>query len=110
VRATAGDGRRVGDEVEAWTAIGPIGFRDTMVVTRWEPPRVCEVLHTGRLVRGEGGFEVEPVDRTRSRFTWWETFELPLGPIGGVGWRVVKPLWHRGIGRSLHQLRQIAER
>jgi Polyketide cyclase / dehydrase and lipid transport len=109
VRVVTGDGRRVGDGIEVWTGIGRVGFLDTMVITRWEPPRVCEVLHTGRVVRGEGGFEVEPVDGTRSRFIWWETFELPLGPVGSMGWPIVQPLWQRGIGRALHELRAIAE-
>src|SRR5690349_25001471 len=53
-------GAGAGARLAARTAFGPVRFTDTMVVTVWEPPRRCLVRHTGRVVRGEGGFEVEP--------------------------------------------------
>ena len=31
---------------------GPVGFWDTMIITRWEPPYRVDVLHTGAVVRG----------------------------------------------------------
>jgi carbon monoxide dehydrogenase subunit G len=111
VRATAGEGCRVGDRVEAWTGLGPLGFRDPMVITCWAPPSessgVCEVLHTGRLIRGEGGFEVEPVDAGRSRLTWWESVDLPLGFAGAALWRVTAPVWQAGLRVLLSRLRSV---
>jgi hypothetical protein len=44
----------VGARIEAWTGVGPLGFLDTMEITRWEPPRSCHVLHTGKVVKGTG--------------------------------------------------------
>jgi hypothetical protein len=80
-----------------------------MVITCWAPPSessgVCEVLHTGRVVRGEGGFEVEYVDAGRSRLTWWESVDLPLG-FAAI-WRVSAPVWRAGLRMLLGRLRSI---
>lgn len=121
VRSTVGKGRGVGSRVEAWTGLGRVGFLDTMVVTHWSEPskehsdghsegrRVCEVLHTGRLVRGEGGFEVEPLGPSRSRLVWWESVELPLGAVGALGWRLTSRWWQAGTAKALQRLRTLAE-
>jgi hypothetical protein len=53
-------GHGTGAEVTGRTGIGPIGFTDRMVITEWDPPRRCVLAHTGRVVRGTGGFEVIP--------------------------------------------------
>src|SRR5690606_11225124 len=73
VRTVAGAGRGAGGRIEAWTGVGPLGFRDPMVIERWEPPRRCVIRHTGRWIRGEAGFEVTPIDAGTSRVTWWES-------------------------------------
>ncbi|MGH3386160.1 MAG: SRPBCC family protein [Nocardioidaceae bacterium] len=109
VRTVSGDARGVGGRIEAWTGVGPVGFLDPMVVTVWDAPRRCEVLHTGRVLRGEGGFEVDRVDATRSMFVWWESLELPLGSAGMLGWRLVAPVWQVGVDRALDRLRALAE-
>ncbi len=57
-----------------------------MEITVWEPPRRCEVVHTGRVVRGAGTFAVEALDATRCRVEWVERLELPFGLLGRVGW------------------------
>ena len=49
-----------------------------MVITKWEPPRLVEVQHTGRLIRGPGIFEVEPRGEY-STFVWSERLYLPWG-------------------------------
>lgn len=108
VRAVRGDGHRVGGRIEAWTGIGPIGFNDPMVVTHWDPPRRCEVLHLGSVVRGEGGFDVVAAD-AGARVVWWESVELPLGPVGQVGWRLSAPMVRMGLELSLARLRRLAE-
>ena len=65
VRST--DGHQVGGRIEAWTGLGPVGFLDVMTITAWDPPRRCEVLHTGRVVRGPGVFAVDPLTGNRCR-------------------------------------------
>lgn len=109
VRTIDGDGRDVGDRIEAWTGVGPVGFRDPMAITRWEPPRRCEVRHTGRCVRGEAGFEVTPVGSAAARVTWWESLDVPIGRAGLVGWRLSEPLWQFVLARSLRRLGRLAE-
>jgi hypothetical protein len=51
-----------------------LGVLDPMVVERWEPPRLCHVRHTGRVVRGTGTFEVVDRGEGRSRFLWRRTW------------------------------------
>lgn len=101
VYATAQQGRGVGGEIEAVTGIGPLGVKDTMRITTWEPPRVCDVLHTGRVVRGTGRFAVEDRGGGTSRFHWREDLELPLGVVGRIGWVLVRPLFAFGVQLSL---------
>lgn len=102
VRPTVGQGHQVGDEVEAITGIGKLGFLDRMRITRWEPPHVCEVLHFGRLVRGPGTFTVRERG-TGSTVIWFEQLDLPFGLLGRWGWPVVRPAARWGLQRSLHR-------
>ncbi|MGQ0841456.1 SRPBCC family protein [Actinokineospora sp.] len=108
VRVTAGDGRAVGSRLAAFTGAARIGFTDTMEITAWAPPHRCEVLHTGRLVRGTGLFEVVPRGE-RSTFVWHERLDLPLGAVGALGWRVVGPGFRYGVRRSLRKFAEFAE-
>ena len=106
-RVRGGEG--VGAPVVARTGIGPIGFTDTMVITQWDPPRRCVMRHTGRVVRGSGSFEVVPHGRT-CEFRWTERLQLPLGVLGRLGWRVVRPLAQWVLDASLRRFaRLIAE-
>jgi hypothetical protein len=73
-------GAGLGARVTARTALGPVGFTDTMVITEWDPPRRCVVQHTGRVVRGEGIFEVVPLGPL-TEFRWTELVELPLPAV-----------------------------
>ncbi|HEY3873117.1 MAG TPA: SRPBCC family protein [Actinocrinis sp.] len=104
VRATADDGHGVGGRVEAWTGFGRIGFLDTMVITAWEPPNRCEVDHTGRLIRGTGAFLVGPAPSGGSVLTWIESFTVPGGALGRLGWLVVRPAVRSGLRLSLRRL------
>ncbi len=101
VRGTALGGQGVGGGIEAFTGLGRLGFLDTMQVTAWDPPYRCEVLHTGRLVRGTGLFEVRDLGDGRSAFVWSEQLDLPLGALGRLGWPLVRPLFLAGVRRSL---------
>jgi hypothetical protein len=107
VRPTAGDGQGAGARLEAFSGIGPVGFVDPMEITLWQPPRACHVLHTGRVVRGTGAFEVEPRGEGRSRFHWREDLDLPLGVLGRVGWLLVRPLFAYGVQLSLKRFARL---
>ncbi len=109
VRATGGDGRGVGAEVEAFTGVGRIGFLDRMVITVWEPPHRCHVLHVGRVVRGPGAFDVEARPGGGSRFVWREDLDLPLGLLGRLGWPLVRPVAAWGLQRSLRRFARWVE-
>jgi carbon monoxide dehydrogenase subunit G len=106
VRGTAS---AVGEKLEGWTGIGPVGFLDTMTVTEWDPPRSCTVRHTGHVVRGTGGFEVAPLGPGRCRVTWWERVDLPLGVLGRIGWLAIGPVTRLFLRVSLDRLKRRLE-
>lgn len=109
VRGTAQDGVGVGGGIEAFTGVGKLGFLDTMTITVWEPPYRCHVLHTGRVVKGTGEFEVRERPGGGSTFVWREELELPLGLLGRLGWPVVKPLFAAGVKQSLKKFARWVE-
>ena len=99
-RVTGGHG--LGAQVLARTALGPIGFTDSMVITHWDPPRRWVVRHTGRLVRGLGIFAVSPA-ASGSEFRWTEQLQLPFAAAGRLGWRIIRPLAQAGMDASLRR-------
>jgi hypothetical protein len=106
-----GDGQGLGGRLAAITGVRVGGRRrgvlDTMEITRWEPPLFVEVRHTGRLIRGSGLFQVRPRG-ARSTLVWTEYFDLPLGPIGRLGWPLVRPLVRAGLRVSLRRFAEVA--
>src|SRR3954467_10885769 len=91
VRPVVGPARGVGGRLVAVTGVPLPGGRrlgvvDAMEITRWEPPTRWDVLHTGRVVRGTGTFEIRP-DGGRSPFVWPEQVEQPPGGGGSSGRR-----------------------
>lgn len=106
---TGGDGRSLGAQLRAVTGVGPLGITDTMEIVEWEPPKRCVVRHTGRVVRGDGVFEVVPLGPRRSRFLWTEQLDLPLGVLGRLGWPVVKPIFRAGVVSSLRRMARLCE-
>jgi len=116
VRGTTNGGAGLGGGIEAYTGLPPLpglgrrlGFVDTMVITEWEPPNRAVVLHTGRVVRGTGAFEVFALPGGRSRFVWSEQLELPLGALGRLGWPVVRPAFAAAVRASLTKLARAVE-
>jgi hypothetical protein len=110
VEVRAGDGRSVGSRLAAWTGAGPVGFWDTMEITRWDAPHRVDVLHTGAVVRGTGTFEVVALPGGRSRFVWSEELDLPLGALGRIGWPIARPVFLGGVRRSLATFARLVER
>jgi len=101
-------GHALGASVVARTSIGRAGFTDTMVITEWAPPRRCVLRHTGRVVRGLGILEV--VGQAEScHLEWTERLQLPLGPVGRLGWPVVRPLVRWGLDSSLRRFKRLIE-
>jgi hypothetical protein len=84
-----------------------------MTITSWQRTPdgggVCEVLHRGAVVRGEGEFTVVAVGEHRSRFVWAEVVGLPFGRLGALGWRVARPVVERVIDRGLRTMRDRVE-
>jgi hypothetical protein len=103
----------LGGRFRAWTGLGRVGFWDPMTITAWERTPDgggrCEVLHLGAVVKGEGEFAVLARGEHASRFVWAEVVVVPLGSVGAAGWRVVRPLVERLIGRGLHRMRDLVE-
>ncbi|HEX9066711.1 MAG TPA: SRPBCC family protein [Streptosporangiaceae bacterium] len=116
--STAG-GQGAGASVTGRTAVGPVGFTDTMVITEWDPPRRCTVTHTGSIVRGEGIFEVRPRGPGRSEFRWTERILLPepledlipapaRAAVTRLAYAVIAPLARAGLGASLARFARLA--
>lgn len=106
-RVRSVDGDRVGGRIDAFTGLGPLGFLDVMRINRWEPPLLCEVAHTGRLVRGAGVFRVDPVGSGACRVVWEEHLELPFGAVGRLGWVAVRPLARVGLAFALRRFARL---
>jgi uncharacterized protein YndB with AHSA1/START domain len=110
VRVTDGDGHSVGSRILARTAAGPVGFDDPMEITGWDRPRRVQVHHLGRVVRGDGAFEVEALADGRSRFHWVEWLDVPLGLLGQVGFAVARPALGAAVLPSLRGFARWAEK
>lgn len=104
-----GEGRRLGARLRAVTGVGPLAFADPMEIVEWDPPRRCVVHHLGKVVRGDGVFEVVELDPRRARFLWTEKLDLPLGVVGALGWRVAAPAFRWGIAYSLRRMARRCE-
>jgi hypothetical protein len=111
VRVTGGDGRGVGTTLRALTGIGPLGVVDTMEVVEFVPPADgvpghAAVRHTGRIVRGDGRFEVVALGPQRCRFTFTELLDVPAGALGLLAWRIGSPVVRAGFVASLRRMAQ----
>ena len=99
----------LGERFTATTGIRSFKFDDPMVVTHWDPPRRATVEHLGKVVRGEGGFEVFALPGGRSRVVWTERVRLPFGVIGGLSWPAAKLAFEVFARRSLMRFREVVE-
>jgi hypothetical protein len=89
----------VGTTIAAFTGIGKLGVMDHMVVTSWQPPRICDVLHTGKIIKGTGRFELTAIDQDTTRFDWSEEIVAPR-----VAFLVLAPGLYLGVRLSLAKL------
>jgi len=79
----------VGTSISAFTGplyrfyprFSALGLLDLMTVTAWQPPLRCDVMHTGKILRGVGSFELVPMTPTLSKFKWSETINAPAAAL-----------------------------
>ena len=74
-----------------------LGVLDTMEITKWEPPLICEVVHIGKIIRGTGKFELKKI-RGGSIFYWQEDLIAPAFVL-----IILKPLMLIGVWLSLRR-------
>jgi uncharacterized protein YndB with AHSA1/START domain len=80
-----------------------LGILDTMEVTNWKPPHICEVMHIGRVIRGTGKFELKKV-RGGTIFYWQEEVIAPVLIL-----LIAKPALLIGVWLSLRRFaRQVS--
>lgn len=56
------------------------GLLDKMVVTKWQPPLLCEVDHVGKVIKGSGRFELTDLStesEIATNFDWSESIRAP---------------------------------
>jgi uncharacterized protein YndB with AHSA1/START domain len=104
-RVTGSEREGVGVEAEATIRIAGITTRDSIRVTRWEPPGVLEMEHLG-WVKGTGYMELRSQDQGSTLF-WRESLIPPWRWFGAIGMRVVAPLMRRVFLRDLRVLREL---
>lgn len=103
-------GAAEGESIQAFTGIGKVGFLDTMTITVWEPPHRAVVRHTGKVVRGSGSFEVQPLGDHQCLVVWSEWVQLPFGILGRLGWPLARLVVKAGVQLSLRRLARYVER
>ena len=89
----------VGTTIAAFTGIGKFGVMDHMIVTSWQPPFICDVLHTGKIIKGTGRFQLSAIDAHTTRFDWSEEILTPR-----VIFLLIAPGLYAGVRISLAKL------
>jgi hypothetical protein len=89
----------VGTTIAAFTGIGKFGVMDHMVVTSWQPPYICDVVHTGKIIKGTGRFHLSAIDENTTRFDWSEEILTPR-----VIFLLIAPGLYAGVRISLAKL------
>jgi hypothetical protein len=91
----------VGTSIAAFTGIGKLGIMDHMTVTSWNPPTVCDVVHTGKIIKGTGRFELTAITPQSTRFDWSEEILAPRALF-----LLIAPGLYVGVRISLSALRR----
>lgn len=100
----------VGVKAEATVRIAGITTRDTVVVTRWDPPHWLEIRHGG-WVTGSGLMHcrAEGANGEQSYLWWRERLNPPWGWLGATGLETLKPVMARVFRRDLAVLKRLVE-
>ena len=91
----------VGTSIAAFTGIGKLGIMDHMTVTSWIPPTICDVVHTGAIIKGTGRFELTALSENSTRFDWSEEILAPRAIF-----LLIAPGLYAGVRISLSALRR----
>ena len=91
----------VGTSIAAFTGIGKLGIMDHMTVTSWNPPTICDVVHTGAIIKGTGRFELASLSENSTRFDWSEEILAPRAIF-----LLIAPGLYAGVRISLSALRR----
>ena len=91
----------VGTSIAAFTGIGKLGIMDHMTVTSWNPPTICDVVHTGAIIKGTGRFELTALSENSTRFDWSEEILAPRALF-----LLIAPGLYAGVRISLSALRR----
>jgi hypothetical protein len=91
----------VGTSIAAFTGVGKLGIIDHMTVTSWNPPNVCDVVHTGKIIKGTGRFELTALTPQSTRFDWSEEVLAPRALF-----LLIAPGLYVGVRISLSSLRR----
>lgn len=102
VKVTSEIREGVGTSIAAFTGIGKLGIMDHMKVTAWQPPNVCDVVHTGTIIKGTGRFELTAIDPGTTRFDWSEEILAPRALF-----LLIAPGLYAGVRISLSALRRL---
>lgn len=102
VKVTSEIREGVGTSIAAFTGVGKFGIMDHMSVTSWQPPNVCDVVHTGKLIKGTGRFELTAIDEATTRFDWSEEILAPRAIF-----LLIAPGLYAGVRISLTALRRL---
>ena len=94
---------QVGSRVAAFSGVGGLGFLDTMTVIAYDPPHRWVVAKDGRLLRGVGTMQVDPLPGG-SRATWMNELDPPFGALGRLAARVAGPVAAGAIRACLRRL------
>jgi len=86
----------VGTKISAFTGLRRLGVLDTMEVTLWEPPNICDVIHTGKIIKGTGRFQLRELSPTVTAFDWSEEVWAPR-----IVFIFIKPAIYLGVRISL---------
>lgn len=74
-----------------------LGILDTMEITNFKPPVLCEVVHIGRVIRGTGQFKLTKT-KNGTIFNWQENLIAP-----SIFLIVMKPVLLLGVWLSLRR-------
>jgi carbon monoxide dehydrogenase subunit G len=100
----------VGTTIRCPTNLLGVTVQDVMRVTAWDPPFRLGVVHLGRVITGEGAFELHATTPGSTRLVWWEEIDPPMGRIGEWGAsRLALPVIERIFARSLRRLADLVE-
>ncbi|MGH4032123.1 SRPBCC family protein [Actinomycetota bacterium Odt1-20B] len=89
-----GTGTRKGTVFVARSALGPLGFDDTMEVVGWRPPQWCRLEKRGSFITGWAEIEVHPAGSAGATVVWREELR-----IRGLPRRCDRPL--AAVARTL---------